>query len=50
AVKYLDPQRRLASKAGRRKDYKLAMLAPRKDKKVESLAEALIGAVLTLKP
>ncbi|KAI3877703.1 hypothetical protein MKW98_020184 [Papaver atlanticum] len=47
AVKYLDPQRRLASKAGRRKDYKLAMLAPRTDKKVESLAEAPIGAVLT---
>ncbi|MCL7027637.1 hypothetical protein MKW94_014439 [Papaver nudicaule] len=47
AVKYLDPQLRLVKKAGRRKrDYKLSMLAEKTVKKIESLAESPINAIL----
>ncbi|KAI4339541.1 hypothetical protein MLD38_024473 [Melastoma candidum] len=48
AVKYLEPQKRLAVKAGKaKKDYKLSMILDSTLEKVRSLAEAPIEAVFT---
>ncbi|OVA19859.1 Exoribonuclease [Macleaya cordata] len=48
AVKYLEPQIRLAAKAGKhKKDYKLSMVTERTLEKVKSLAEAPLEAVFT---
>uniref|UniRef100_A0A2P2KZ82 polyribonucleotide nucleotidyltransferase n=1 Tax=Rhizophora mucronata TaxID=61149 RepID=A0A2P2KZ82_RHIMU len=48
AVKYLEPQVRLAAKAGKvKKDYKLSMVTDRTLDKVRNLAEADIQAVFT---
>ncbi|KAJ7970811.1 Polyribonucleotide nucleotidyltransferase [Quillaja saponaria] len=48
AVKYIDPQIRLAAKAGKgKKEYKLSMLSDRTLEKVSDLAEAPIEAVFT---
>ncbi|KAK3032103.1 hypothetical protein RJ639_036317, partial [Escallonia herrerae] len=48
AVKYLEPQLRLAAKAGKqKKGYKLSMLSERAFEKIRNLAEAPIEAVFT---
>ncbi|KAK7316457.1 hypothetical protein VNO77_35505 [Canavalia gladiata] len=48
AVKYIEPQIRLASKAGKsKKEYKLSMLSDKTLEKVSNLAEAPIEAVFT---
>ncbi|KAL6520229.1 Polyribonucleotide nucleotidyltransferase 2, mitochondrial [Orobanche minor] len=48
AVKYLDPQMRLAAKAGKqKKEYKLSMVSEETYEKISSLAEAPIEAVFT---
>ncbi|EXC20316.1 Polyribonucleotide nucleotidyltransferase [Morus notabilis] len=48
AVKYLEPQIRLAAKAGKgKKDYKLSMLSDRTLERVRELAEAPIEAVFS---
>ncbi|KAJ8775171.1 hypothetical protein K2173_020175 [Erythroxylum novogranatense] len=48
AVKYLEPQIRLAAKAGKlKKEYKLSMVSDRTLERVRDLAEAKIGAVFT---
>ncbi|KAK3410210.1 hypothetical protein EUGRSUZ_J02224 [Eucalyptus grandis] len=48
AVKYLEPQMRLAAKAGKtKKEYKLSMISDRTLEKVRNLAEAPIEAVFT---
>ncbi|KAL5793213.1 hypothetical protein ACOSP7_001807 [Xanthoceras sorbifolium] len=48
AVKYLEPQIRLAAKAGKhKKEYKLSMISDRTLEKVSNLAEAPIEAVFT---
>lgn len=48
AVKFLEPQIRLASKAGKmKKEYKLSMLSDRTLDRVRELAEAPIEAVFT---
>ncbi|KAK4477375.1 hypothetical protein RD792_016596 [Penstemon davidsonii] len=48
AVKYLEPQMRLAAKAGKQKgEYKLSMVSEESYKKIRSLAEAPIEAVFT---
>ncbi|KAG8384848.1 hypothetical protein BUALT_Bualt04G0161100 [Buddleja alternifolia] len=48
AVKYLDPQRRLADKAGKlKKEYKLSMVSEETYEKIRSLSEAPIEAVFT---
>ncbi|KAI3474906.1 hypothetical protein Pfo_030217 [Paulownia fortunei] len=48
AVKYLDPQMRLAVKAGKqKKEYKLSMVSEETYEKIRSLAEAPIEAVFT---
>ncbi|KAK2661727.1 hypothetical protein Ddye_000301 [Dipteronia dyeriana] len=48
AVKYLEPQIRLAAKAGKhKKEYKLSMISDRTLENVSSLAEASIEAVFT---
>ncbi|KAL6551473.1 Polyribonucleotide nucleotidyltransferase 2, mitochondrial [Orobanche gracilis] len=48
AVKYIDPQMRLAAKAGnRKKEYKLSMVSEETYDKISSLAEAPIEAVFT---
>ncbi|XP_010940149.1 polyribonucleotide nucleotidyltransferase 2, mitochondrial isoform X1 [Elaeis guineensis] len=48
AVKYIDPQIRLAEKAGKKKkEYKLSMISDRTLEKIRSLAEAPIEAVFT---
>lgn len=48
AVKYLEPQIRLATKAGKcKKEYKLSMMSDRTLEKVKTLAEAPIEAVFT---
>ncbi|XP_041003845.1 polyribonucleotide nucleotidyltransferase 2, mitochondrial [Juglans microcarpa x Juglans regia] len=48
AVKYLEPQIRLAAKAGKcKKEYKLSMISDRTLEKVRNLAEAPIEAVFT---
>lgn len=48
AVKYLEPQIRLAAKAGKhKKEYKLSMLSDRTLERVRELAEAPIEAVFT---
>ncbi|OWM70645.1 hypothetical protein CDL15_Pgr014318 [Punica granatum] len=48
AVKYLEPQVRLAAKAGKhKKEYKLSMVSNRTLEKVRDLAAAPIGAVFT---
>ncbi|EEF37688.1 polyribonucleotide nucleotidyltransferase 2, mitochondrial [Ricinus communis] len=48
AVKYLEPQIRLAAKAGKdKKDYKLSMVSERILEKVRNLAETQIEAVFT---
>jgi hypothetical protein len=48
AVKYLEPQIRLAAKAGKcKKEYKLSMVSDRTLEKVRNLAEAPIEAVFT---
>ncbi|KAJ4729261.1 Polyribonucleotide nucleotidyltransferase [Melia azedarach] len=48
AVKYLEPQIRLAAKAGKnKKEYKLSMISDRTLEKVTNLAEARIESVFT---
>ncbi|KAF5479635.1 hypothetical protein F2P56_000442 [Juglans regia] len=48
AVKYLEPQIRLAAKAGKcKKEYKLSMISDRTLEKVRNLAEAPIESVFT---
>ncbi|KAG6790121.1 hypothetical protein POTOM_006268 [Populus tomentosa] len=48
AVKYLEPQIRLAAKAGKhKKDYKLSLVSDRTLEKVQNLTEAKIEAVFT---
>ncbi|CAA0828526.1 Polyribonucleotide nucleotidyltransferase 2-mitochondrial [Striga hermonthica] len=48
AVKYLEPQMRLAAKAGKQKnEYKLSMVSEGTYEKIRSLAEAQIEAVFT---
>ncbi|KAM0932837.1 putative polyribonucleotide nucleotidyltransferase [Dioscorea sansibarensis] len=48
AVKYIEPQIRLAEKAGKRKrEYKLSMITERTIEKIKSLAEGPIEAVFT---
>ncbi|KAH8519197.1 hypothetical protein H0E87_000847 [Populus deltoides] len=48
AVKYLEPQIRLAAKAGKhKKDYKLSLVSDRTLEKVRNLTEAKIEAVFT---
>ncbi|KAG1366250.1 Polyribonucleotide nucleotidyltransferase 2, mitochondrial [Cocos nucifera] len=48
AVKYIEPQIRLAEKAGKKKkEYKLSMISDRTLEKIQSLAEAPIEAVFT---
>lgn len=48
AVKYIDPQIRLAEKAGKKKkEYKLSMISDRTLEKIQSLAKAPIEAVFT---
>lgn len=48
AVKYLDPQIRLAAKAGKqKKEYKLSMVTERTFEKIENLAKEPIEAVFT---
>ncbi|KAK4750549.1 hypothetical protein SAY87_004031 [Trapa incisa] len=48
AVKYLEPQIKLAAKAGKnKKEYKLSMVSDRTLEKVRDLAAAPIGAVFT---
>lgn len=48
AVKYIEPQIRLAAKAGKsKKEYKLSMLSDKTLEKVSNLAEAPIKAVFT---
>lgn len=48
AVKYLEPQIRLAEKAGKqKKEYKLSMISEQTLEKVSNLAEARIEAVFT---
>ncbi|KAF3444628.1 hypothetical protein FNV43_RR14321 [Rhamnella rubrinervis] len=48
AVKYLEPQMKLAAKAGKnKKEYKLSMMSDRTMEKVRELAEAPIEAVFT---
>lgn len=48
AVKYLEPQIRLAAKAGKcKKEYKLSMVSDRTLEKVRNLAEAPIEAIFT---
>lgn len=48
AVKYIDPQIRLAEKAGKqKKEYKLSMITERTFGKIKSLAEESIEAVFT---
>lgn len=48
AVKYLEPQLRLAAKAGKeKKEYKLSMISDKTFEKVKNLAEAPIEAVFT---
>ncbi|XP_016498172.1 polyribonucleotide nucleotidyltransferase 2, mitochondrial [Nicotiana tabacum] len=48
AVKYLDPQIRLAAKAGKqKKEYKLSMVSERTFEKIENLAKEPIEAVFT---
>ncbi|KAJ0962507.1 hypothetical protein J5N97_027629 [Dioscorea zingiberensis] len=48
AVKYIDPQIRLAEKAGKRKrEYKLSMITERTIEKIKGLAEGPIEAVFT---
>lgn len=48
AVKYLEPQMRLAAKAGKtKKEYKLSMISDTTLEKVRNLAEAPIEAVFT---
>jgi len=48
AVKYIEPQIRLAAKAGKsKKEYKLSMLSDKTLEKVSNLAEAPIRAVFT---
>lgn len=48
AVKYLEPQIRLAARAGKRKkEYKLSMMSEMTLEKVRNLAEAPIEAVFT---
>lgn len=48
AVKYIEPQIRLAAKAGKsKKEYKLSMLSDSTLEKVSNLAEAPIEAVFT---
>lgn len=48
AVKYLEPQMRLAAKAGKhKKEYKLYMVSEETYEKIRSLAEAPIKAVFT---
>lgn len=48
AVKYLEPQIRLAAKAGKhKKEYKLSMISDRTLEKVSNLAAAPIEAVFT---
>lgn len=48
AVKYIDPQIRLAAKAGKKKKaYTLSMISDRTMKRVRELAEAPIEAVFT---
>ncbi|XP_073060324.1 polyribonucleotide nucleotidyltransferase 2, mitochondrial isoform X2 [Primulina eburnea] len=48
AVKYLDPQIRLAAKAGKQKrEYKLSLVSKETYEKIRSLAEAPIEAVFT---
>ena len=48
AVKYLEPQIRLAAKAGKRKkEYKLSMISEGTLEKVKNLAEAPIESVFT---
>ncbi|WOL02964.1 hypothetical protein Cni_G11683 [Canna indica] len=48
AVKYIDPQIRLAEKAGKQKrEYKLSLISDRTLEKIRSIAEAPIEAVFT---
>lgn len=48
AVKYIDPQIRLAEKAGKgKKEYKLSVITNRSFEKIKSLAEQPIEAVFT---
>lgn len=48
AVKYLEPQIRLAARAGKqKKEYKLSMMSEMTLEKVRNLAEAPIEAVFT---
>ena len=48
AIKFLEPQFRLAAKAGKKKkEYKLSMLSDRTLERVRELAEAPIEAVFT---
>lgn len=48
AVKYIEPQIRLAAKAGKpKKQYKLSMMSDKTLEKVTNLAEAPIEAVFT---
>lgn len=48
AVKYIEPQIRLAAKAGKsKKEYKLSMLSDNTMEKVRNIAEAPIEAVFT---
>lgn len=48
AVKYLEPQIRLAAKAGKqKKEYKLSMVSKESTEKIRNLAEAPIEAVFT---
>lgn len=48
AVKYLDPQIRLAAKAGKqKKEYKLSMVSEKTFEKIQNLAKEPIEAVFT---
>lgn len=48
AVKYIEPQLRLAAKAGKqKKEYKLSMISEKTFEKIRSLSEAPIEAVFT---
>lgn len=48
AIKYIEPQIRLAAKAGKsKKEYKLSMMSDKTMEKVTNLAEAPIEAVFT---
>lgn len=48
AVKFIEPQLRLAAKAGKqKKEYKLSLVSERTMEKIRSLSEAPIEAIFT---